>query len=82
MNVTVFSTTNCGICHALMQWLDKQNVQYVKKVVDEDDGAMEDYMAVNDGAIGTPFTVIKNNGETTKISGFDQGRFKKALELA
>jgi glutaredoxin len=81
MNVTVFSATNCGICHAVMQWLDKQGISYDKKVVDTDESAMDDFMATNEGMIGTPFTVIENNGVTTKIAGFDQPKFKTALDL-
>lgn len=81
MNVTVYSTTNCGICHALMQWMDKQGVKYTKKVVDEDPAAMASFMSVNDGMIGTPFSVIESGEATVKIAGFDQGKFKKALGL-
>ncbi len=81
MNVTVFSTTNCGICHAVMQWLDKQNIAYTKKVVDTDEAAMDQFMQVNEGMIGTPFTVIEKDGVTTKIAGFDQPKFKSALSL-
>jgi glutaredoxin len=81
MNITVFSTTHCGVCHALMQWMDKNNIGYVNKIVDEDGSAMQDFLDVNDGMIGTPFTVIDNEGEITKIAGFDQKRFKQALSL-
>ena len=81
MNVTVFSTTNCGICHAVMQWLDKQGIAYTKKVVDEDEAAMAEFMHVNEGMIGTPFTVVDNKGDVTKIAGFDQPKFKTALGL-
>jgi len=81
MNVTVFSTTSCGICHALMQWLDKNNIKYTNKVIDEEDSAMADFLAVNDGMIGTPFSVIENGNEVVKIAGFDQPKFKSVLSL-
>ncbi len=81
MNVTLFSTTNCVIYHMEMQWLDKQGITYDKKVVDEDESAMGEFMQVNDGMFGTPFTVIENNGAVTKIAGFDQPKFKAALSL-
>lgn len=82
MTITVFSTSTCATCHLVTEWLDKQGKQYVKKNADEDDGAMEEFMQVNDGMIGVPFTVITDDGGTTyKISGFDQGEFKKALGL-
>lgn len=79
MNVTVFSTTNCGICHAVMQWLDKQNITYENKVVDESEEAMSEFMSINDGMIGTPLTVIDKGGAVTKVSGFDQPQLKAAL---
>ena len=81
MNVIVFSTTNCGICHAVMQWLDKQGVSYINKVVDEDQAAMDNFMELNEGMIGTPLTVIENRSKVTKIAGFDQPKFKAALGL-
>jgi glutaredoxin len=81
MTVTVFSTTHCGICHALMQWLDSKDIVYKNVVVDESDEAMDEYMKVNDGMIGTPFSVIERGGETYKIVGYDQPKFISALGL-
>ncbi len=81
MNVTVYSTTNCGTCHAEMQWLDSIDVSYEKKVVDEDPKAMDEFMTVNEGIIGTPFTTIENEGETTRIAGFDRSKLKAALNI-
>ena len=79
MNITVYSTTNCGVCHAVMQWLDKQDIKYTNKIVDQDDAAMDEFMQVNEGMIGTPFTVIENNSQTVKLAGFDIGKFKAAV---
>lgn len=81
MNVIVYSTTQCGICHALMQWLDSKGVSYMKKIVNEDEAAMNEFLSVNDGMIGTPFTVVENKGETHKIAGYDQPKFTSALGL-
>lgn len=82
MNITIYSTTTCSFCHALTAWLDKQNIAYTKKVTDEDDAAMAEFMSVNDGNFGVPFTVIQDdNGNETKILGFDQGKFKQTLGL-
>lgn len=65
-----------------MSWLDKENVPYVKKMIDEDEGAMAEFMAVNDGAFGVPFTVITyESGYETKIIGFHKPKFKEALGL-
>jgi glutaredoxin len=82
MTVTIYSTSICAACHTLTQWLDKMNQPYIKKITDDDPSAMADFMSVNDGLIGVPFSVIEaDDGTITKISGFDQGKFKKALGI-
>ena len=83
MNVTVYSTTTCATCHLVTDWLGKQGVDYIKKNTDEDGEAMVEFMEVNDGMIGVPFTVITNDaGEESKIMGFDQKKFKTALAIS
>ena len=79
MNITIYSTTTCAFCHTLTAWLEKQNISYTKKLTDEDDAAMAEFMSVNEGNFGVPFTVIKDaDGNETKILGFDQAKFKQA----
>lgn len=83
MQITIFSTTTCATCHLVTNWLDKQEIDYVKKDTDEDSVAMAEFMDINDGLLGVPFTVIKaEDGTMTKILGFDQNKFKTALSLA
>jgi glutaredoxin len=80
MNITIYSTTTCSFCHALKGWLDGQKISYVSKITDADPEAMIEFMSVNDGMIMVPFTVIESDsGEITKISGFDQAKFKETL---
>ena len=82
MQVTIYSTSICAACHALTDWLDKRQIQYTKRITDEDPVAMADFMAVNDGNIGVPFSIVTdNNGKEIKIPGFDQKKFKQALGL-
>ena len=79
-SVTIFSTTTCSSCKVLMTWLDKENDPFSKKMTDQDEGAMAEFMIVNDGAFGVPFTVIEyESGPKTKIIGFDKSKFKEAL---
>lgn len=81
-DITIYSTQSCAFCHSLTTWLDQQNLKYTVKMTDQDPAAMDEFMAVNDGMISVPFTVIKDaEGAEVKISGFDQGRFKEALGL-
>lgn len=83
MNVTIYSTTTCATCHLVTGWLEKQNVPYTKHDTDVDPAAMAEFMGVNDGMVGVPFTVITgDDGALTKISGFDQGKFKTALGIS
>jgi glutaredoxin len=83
MKITIYSTSICAACHSLTQWLDKQGVAYEKKITDEDPAVMMEFMGVNDGMIGVPFTVITaNDGTVAKISGFDLPKFKTILGSA
>lgn len=80
MQITIYSTSSCAACHTLTDWLDQKGFAYTKKVTDEDPAVMAEFMAVNDGMIGVPFTVISDDsGKETKISGFEQSAFKQAL---
>jgi glutaredoxin 3 len=82
MHVTIYSTTTCTFCGALRTWLDERKFSYDYKLIDEDAAMMEEYLAVSDGIIGVPFTVIKNeSGETFKILGFDKRKLQNALGL-
>lgn len=41
---------------------------------------MAEFMEVNDGMIVVPFTIVKDDeGIETKISGFDQRKFKDVI---
>ena len=82
MNITIYSTTTCATCHILTQWLDKQGITYTKKNTDEDDAAMVEFMSVNEGMVGVPFTVIEqDSGERIRLSGYDVAKLKTALNL-
>lgn len=63
--IKVYTTQTCPYCHALMDWLDQQNVKYEEV----DASSMTDIQAV-------PVTEI--NGE--RIVGFDRPALKKALK--
>ena len=65
--IKVYTTTTCPYCHALMDWLEQQNIPY-----DEVDASgMSDIDVV-------PVTEI--NGQ--RIIGFDRPAIKKALNNA
>lgn len=83
MEITIYSTSTCSACHVLTAWLDKQHITYTKKITDEDTAAMVEFMSVNDGMVGVPFTLIKKGSTVVaKIAGFDQKQFKSVLNLS
>jgi glutaredoxin len=82
MNITIYSTSSCSECHVLKAWLDKQGIPYTSKITDEDDAAMDEFVAINDGMISVPLTVIdKDDGTQAKLTGFNAGKFKAELAL-
>ncbi|MBQ3348556.1 glutaredoxin family protein [Candidatus Saccharibacteria bacterium] len=63
--IKIYTTPTCIYCHALMDWLDEQGIEY-----EEIDATTMDDIAV------VPVTEI--NGE--RIVGFDRPAIKKALK--
>lgn len=62
--IKVYTTTTCPYCHALMDWLDDQGVEYEEIDATE----MDDIATV-------PVTEIGDE----RIVGFDRPAIKKAL---
>lgn len=63
--IKIYTTPTCAYCHALMDWLDSQGVEY------------EEINAEGNSDIKTvPVTVIGD----TKIVGFDRPAIKRALK--
>ena len=65
--IKIYTTPTCAYCHALMDWLDEQNIKY-----EEIDATTMDDIAV------VPVTVIGDE----KIVGFDRPAIKRALKKA
>ncbi len=82
MTITMYSTTTCTTCTGLGNWLNQNGFEYTKKMADTNPETMAEFMAVNDGMIGVPFTIITNDaGTEIKISGYDRKAFKTALNI-
>ena len=62
--IEIYTTPTCAYCHALMEWLDSKDVEYVEK----DETKEPDIAAV-------PVTVIGDE----RIVGFDRPAIKRAL---
>lgn len=63
--IKIYTTPTCAYCHALMEWLDEQGIEYEEINATN----MKDIMSV-------PVTEI--NGE--RILGFDRPAIKKAIK--
>lgn len=73
--IKVFTTESCVYCHALMDWLDAQNIKY------EEINATTSEEAIKRGISAVPVTVITTaDGQETEILGFDRPALKKALK--
>jgi glutaredoxin len=81
MKTVIYSTSSCAACHTLTNWLDSKNVSYEKRVIDENSNDMEEFMSLNDGMIGVPFSVIYNDDGKiqSKITGFEPKKFSEVL---
>lgn len=82
MKITIYSTSICAACHSLEQFLETNKQPYQKKITDSDPQIMQEFVAISDGFLGVPFSVIENDdGSVIKIAGLDQAKFRKVLGL-
>ena len=82
MKVTVYTTTTCPYCKMLKDYLSKNNVEFVEKLVDQDDAAREEMVSKSNGYMGVPFTLlVKDDGSEETVLGFDKGKFDQILEI-
>ena len=74
--IKVFTTPTCVYCHALMDWLDDQNIKYEEIDATTSEEAME--LGIN----SVPLTIITDSEgkEIARILGFDRPALKKALK--
>lgn len=74
MKVTIYSTTTCPYCKMLKDYLKEKNVSFEEKLVDQDDAAKEEMVAVSAGFMGVPFILVEKDGKKENIMGFDKGK--------
>lgn len=82
MTITVYSTVTCPYCQMLKNYFKEHNLNFQEKLVDQDDGAREEMMALSDGFLGVPYTVVtKDDGGREKVIGFDKGKLDQVLQI-
>lgn len=74
--IKVYTTPTCIYCHALMDWLDNQNIKY------QELNAITSPEALDLGISSVPTVLITdaNDKEIDRIVGFDRPALKKALK--
>ncbi|MEK7621085.1 MAG: glutaredoxin domain-containing protein [Patescibacteria group bacterium] len=77
--VTIYSTSWCGFCHSLEQYLDQKKVSYVTKDIEKDQSAYNELMEKiggRDNFRGVPTSDVKSQ----IVLGFDRPKIDAALE--
>jgi len=65
----------------LKNYLTEKGIDYVEKLVDQDELAKVEMSTVSGGFLGVPFTIItKNDGTEETIIGFDKGKLDSIIE--
>ncbi len=82
MQIVVYSTTTCPYCKMLKDYLGAHSIAFAEKMVDTDDAARDEMMAVSGGFLGVPYTVItKDDGTREGVIGFDKGKINSILGI-
>lgn len=75
--ITIYSTSWCGFCRSLKQYLDSKNISYVDKDIEKDEAAHKELLAKIGGNYqgGVPVTDIAGD----IILGFDRPKIDAAI---
>lgn len=73
IKVIIYSTSNCGMCVAAKNFMDKEGIEYEEVNLSENKAAMKEMM--KKGIMTVPFIKI---GEQ-EISGYNPGAILKAI---
>lgn len=77
--VIIYSTTWCGYCKMLKQYLDNKNVAWIEKDIEKDAEAYHEVMEKTGGqARGVPISDVRG----TMVLGFDRPGIDAALAKA
>jgi len=82
MNVTIYSTTTCPYCKQLKDYLAEKNITFTEKLIDQDDSARDEMVAISNGFQGVPFVVIEKEGKKETVVGFDKQKINTILGLS
>lgn len=72
-DVEMFTTSDCGVCHAAKRYMNKRGIQYVEKDVEKNEDYLRDFYARGGRAV--PYIFV---GEQSMM-GFDADWLERAL---
>ncbi len=79
MKITIYSTATSSVAKQLKDYLDDRGISYEEKLIEQDEQARKEMMAVSGGFMGVPFVVFDKDGEKQTVVGFDQAKIDKLL---
>lgn len=72
-DVEIFTTTECGVCHAAKAYMDARGISYAEKNVEENEDYLREFYAR--GGRGVPYIFVGDES----MSGFDPERLERML---
>ena len=78
MKPTIYTTPTCMYCHALMEWLNQNNIEYTARDLTNPSVAFEAEKQLGYPVTTVPTTVIGKD----VIVGFNRSKIKRALRNA
>lgn len=79
--IVLFSTSWCPHCREAKEYMTKNNIPFINRDVEVDDGAMEDLTKKYKSA-GVPVIVFGKDSDEIIIKGFSPGLFQETLRKA
>lgn len=79
--IVLFSTSWCPHCRAAKEYMTKNDIPFINRDVEVDDGAMEELTGKYNSA-GVPVIVFGKGGDELIIKGFSPELFQETLQKA
>ncbi len=79
-NIKMYTTTWCGDCRNAKRFLKEQGVAYEEINIEEEEGAADYVMKVNNGKRKVP--TFEVGGRTFNLSPYDERKLRRELGLS
>lgn len=78
--ITIYTTSTSHWCGLLKEYLSSLNANFTEKLIDDNDSAREELLALSNGYMGVPFTHIVGQDLDERIIGFDKAKLESILK--